>query len=705
MRYKLRKTKLLSGMRAAVTKYGKPFASRGASGRRAAKSVRRCPEWVLVWAGFVLAVLVAFGLRAFRLNISWEIYVDELDYLQISQGVLQTGWVIGKDGPFYLHPPLFFFLEAAYMKLFGIGGDLIQQLHGVRYLGAALAGCSAGALLWVGRSLAGWSAGIAAAAIFTLDPFSIRLNSLNILENPSMLWVLLGYGVLFSALVQEDRRSVAWWRVVTAGVMFGLALLNKEVSAFITLLPLGTCFVFGWALPRARSALAGVTALAVYAPYWAVVYAIGDWPLFVEKKLDGVMRLMGAFQTTGFNQQGGPSFLGALVSRLDEYATTYTLLATGALAVCVLLLTDLGKAPDRRLLLSLTASAYALFAYITIFGTLEDHFFYYLIIPAILATTVTAALLLQKARARNARKSSADAFLGAFSGPFTRSFTNGVFAKVFTRAFADAFQGVVRSMFATRRRRLSLKFAAALPVAALAFWSSYVWTVAHTVPDNGYHRVTSYVERLPESETVAITSQTGEILFEEHAGDGAYSSVEALRATNVDYVVMDQELVAEGWKEPPPELYRWVKNHGQLVYSFVSISSSGVLGVWSLQEGAGDATPAPDGAPTPREVSRRCEGSREQECVRRLVARVAPEAEYVRSRIDLNADGPGQNRNVLYFEDTTLRACEYTMWEGEYWTLQGGVNTATTSYTVIIAGEGSYGEEQNGRNCVPEPGQ
>jgi hypothetical protein len=598
MRYELRKTRLLSRKRGAVTKYGKPSASCGASGRSTAKSVRRLPEWVLVCVAIVLTVLIAFGLRAFRLDISWDVYVDELNYLQISQGVLQTGWIIGKDGPFYLHSPLFFFLEATYMKLFGIGGDLIQQLHGVRYLGAALAGCSAGALLWLGRLLAGWPAGIAAAAIFAMDPFSIRLNSHNMLETPTMLWVLLGYGVLFSALVQKDRRSVARWRVLTAGVMFGLALLNKEVSAFITLVPLGICFMFGWALPRTGSALVGVTAVIVYAPYWAIVYAIGDWSLFVEKKFDGVLRLAGVIQMTGFNQEGGPSFLGALVSKLDEYAATYTLLATGALAVCVLLLTDLGKAPARRLLLSLTASAYALSAYIMIFGTLEDHFFYYLTIPSILATTVSATLLLQKARARSARKPSADAFLGAFSGPFTRAFTKGVLAKVFTRAFADAFLGVVRSAFATRRRRLALKVAAAVPVAALAIWNAYVWAGVHTVPDNGYQRVTSYVERLPESETVAVTSETGEILFEEHAGDGAYSSVEALRAANVDYVIIDGELVSEGWKEPPPELYRWVKNHGQLVYGFESSRSSGVVGVWSLQEGAGDATPAPDGAPT-----------------------------------------------------------------------------------------------------------
>jgi len=505
---------------------------------------------VLACEAIILAILVAFALRAFRLEVSWDIFVDEPYYLQFSQAVLHNLWPVGPNGPFYLHPPGFFFVEAAYIKLFGISGDLIHQIYGVRYLSAALAGLSAGALLWLGRCLAGWPAGISAAAIFALEPFCIKMNSYNMLDTPTVLWVLLGYGVLFSALVRENHWQVSRRRTVAAGVLFGLALLTKEVSAFVTLLPLGICFVLGWALPRTHSALAGVVALIVYAPYWAIVYARGDWANFVYQKTLGVSRLAGLIQITGYNQRGGPSFLDAIITRLSEFATTYVLLATGAVAVCVLLLTDLGRTPARRLLISWTSSAYAFLAYAMVFGTLEEQYFYYLVIPCTLTTTVSTALLLEKMRARDAGR------------------------------YPD---GAPRRMHSVRLGRLALEAAVAVFVVVLVFWNAHVWIAVHTVPDNGYQRVASHVEELPEGSRVAVTDQTPKLLKIEHADGGLYKSVSALRADSIDYVVIDSYLVTKGYKKPPPEVYRWVKRHGQLYYGFKDRSSS-LLGIWQLQD-------------------------------------------------------------------------------------------------------------------------
>jgi hypothetical protein len=558
-----------SAEQSVVPKGGERPRHLRASIRSAATNARRWQEKVrarassedriLACEAIVLAILVAFALRAFRLEVSWDIFVDELYYLQLSQAVSHTLWPVGPLGPFYLHPPGFFFVEAAYIKLFGISGDLIHQIYGVRYLGAAFAGLSAGALLWLGRRLAGWPAGISAAAIFALEPFCIKMNSYNMLDTPTVLWVLLGYGVLFSALVRgEERWPVSRRRTVASGVLFGLALLTKEVSAFVTLLPLGICFVLGWALPRTRSALAGIVALIVYAPYLAIVYVRGDWANFVYQKSAGVSRLAGLVQITGFNQRGGPSFLDAIISRLSEFATTYVLLATGAVAVCVLLLTDLGRTPARRLLVSWTSSAYAFLAYAMVFGTLEEQYFYYLDIPCILTTTVTTALLLEKMRARDAGR------------------------------YPD---GAPRRMHAVRLRRLAPEAAVAVFVVVLVFWNACVWIGVHTVPDNGYQRVASHVEELPEGSRVAVTDETPKLLKIEHVRGGLYKSVRALRADSIDYVVIDSYLVTKGYKKPPPEVYRWVKSHGRLFYGFKDRSSS-LLGVWQLQDRAKGATPA-----------------------------------------------------------------------------------------------------------------
>lgn len=550
-----------------ATKGGGPPNLLNALRKITAISTPRQRERVFAWTATVFVVLVAFGLRAFRLGVSWDISEDEITYVQISQGVLRTLWPVGWDGgPFYLHPPLFFYLEAAYMKLFSIGNalDLIQQIQSVRFLNAAFGAFTAGALLWSGRRLAGWPAGIAVAVMFALDPFGIRMNSRNFLETSALLWVILGYSVLLSGLVRQDHRLISWPRTVVAGVLFGLALLTKEPTVFVTLLPLGTCFVFGWALPRTRSMLAGVVALIVYAPYPAIVYAIGDWDTFIDQKFDGALRLAGLLQITGFNQQGGPSFLEALVERLDEFATTYMFLATGTVAVCVLLLTNLGKAPARRLLVAWTSSAYAFLGYAMVFGTLEEHFFYYLTPPSILATTVVAVLVLREVRTGGAHQEAAGAPRGTRHG---------------------------------RHVRPALQAAAAALVVALVLWNTCVWIVVHAVPDNGYQLVVSYVDELPKGSRVAVTSQEASLLMKWHPANAKPDpptriqwSVQTLQAENVDYVVMSSYLSTRGYGGLPPRVYRWVTNHGQLVYGFKG-NSYGLLGVWRLQDHAEGATP------------------------------------------------------------------------------------------------------------------
>lgn len=635
---------------------GKPGGKGGASAGFAAlrawlRGARSGREVAFDRAVVVGVVLLAFGLRAFRIGASWDLGEDELDYLQISHGVLRTMWVVGWDGgPFYLHPPLFFFLEAVHIRLFGIGGDLILQIYGVRYMNAAFGALSAGALLWIGHRVAGWPAGLAASALFALDPFAVKMNSRNFLEVPTVFFVLLGYGTLFSALARGGR--VSWRRAVLAGVFFGLALLTKDKSAFVTLVPLGVCFLLGWSLPRAKNFLVGAVALVVYSPYLAIVYAIGDWGTFVDQKGAGVLRLAGLMQVTGFNQADGPSFLGAIIHRLDEFATTYAFLATGALAVCVLLSLDLGDAPARRLLAAWTASAYAFLCYSVVFGTLEEHFFYYLLVASILATAVAATLVLGRVRELDA------------DGHYWR------------------------------RTRRTLQAGTAVFVAALLVWSAYVWGVVHLVPDNGYERVAYHLGQLPEGGRVAVTSGVAETVIKGYEGDGAYTSVGEIKKADIDYVLMSSYLSEEGWGQPPPAVYRWVEQKGRLVYGFTG-RSHGLLGIWLLDNSPHAASPkghdAPPGdEPGPGEDAA-CE-AHDRVCIRGLVEEISPGAEYVGGRVETGVEGPVAVSNVLYFEDPNLAPCRYRRLEG--------ISNGRARYVAVVAGEGSY--EREGDGCVPD---
>ena len=490
----------------------------------------------MLWAVAVVVGAVAFFLRAFRLGVSWDIFVDEITYANIAQSAGQSFEVTLFDRPFYLHPPLFFFLEGAYLRLLAPAGGLIDNIYDARYLNAAFAGLSAVVLFGIGRRLAGWSVGLATAVVFALDPFVIKMTSRNLLEPSSMLWVLLGYYLLFSALASADPESklgrVPSWRMIVAGVLFGMALLTKDTTAFVTLLPLGVCFVLGWGLSRWRSVLIGTIAVLVYLPYPLVVWAIGGWDDFSYQKFQGASRLAGLFHETGFNQQGGPSFISAVVNNLNEFATTYFLLGAGAVSIMILFFFG-ERTPARRLFLVWAASAYSLLAYIVLLGALEEQFFYYLILPAILATVLAAGLLL-------------------------------------------------RLETAGEKTRRALVVTAAVLAVAFVLWSGYVWTQVHLVPDNGYERVVAYFEETaPEDSKIAVTTDTAQFLLGEDSFK--FGQVEDLTENDIDYVVTSSYLTEQGYSEATPEFYEYVADQGEKVYGFEG-RSFGLTVVYELPE-------------------------------------------------------------------------------------------------------------------------
>lgn len=93
-----------------------------------------------------------------------------------------------------------------------------------------------------------------------------------------------------------------------------------------------------------------------------------------------------------------------------------------------------------------------------------------------------------------------------------------------------------------------------------------------------------------------------------------------------------------------------------------------------------------------REAIRGCEGDR-KECVRRFIGATYPESMYIGGRIDLNPDGSGRNKEILYFEDPSLGTCEHT--RQEY------VTNGRLTYTVIVLGQGSF-QSERGLECIPE---
>ncbi len=468
------------------------------------------------------ALLVAVAtilLRAINLGRSWDIFVDEISYLRLSQSVAQDLTVKLYGGTFYLHPPAFFFVQAGWLRLLRPSGPVIEQVYAVRPLVVLLAAASAVLLYSLARRLGGPLSAAAAAVIFALDPYVIRTNSRDMLETPALFWVLAGYALVFPAIPSGDPRGhppFPAWRALAAGVAFGLAVLTKDMMVFLTLLPLAICFALNWALPRRATLLVAAVAVATYLPYLLIIMAVGEWGRFGDQKLRGLYRFLGLVKESGFKRQGGPSLTRSILANLDQFGTTYVLLGAGLVALVILLLHG-----DRaqRLLLAWATSAYVLLAYSIGFGTIEEQFFYFLTVPCILATSVSVAIILRLGRP------------------------------------ADRWWRPVR---------LLLAFAGIVFVS----WTAFAWLRTHTTPDNGYERARAYLDaNVPIGSRIAVTTEPAVFLMDGYES-GSWATIEEVQGNRAEYVLVSTKEIISGLGYARPDFYDWLIAHGEVVFRF-----------------------------------------------------------------------------------------------------------------------------------------
>jgi hypothetical protein len=482
----------------------------------------------------VLGVLVAFafalGVRVVFLDRAYDLFIDEITYFLISNN-LATGHGVSLHGrPFFLHPPLFFFLQGPWIALTHPTGPLLEQVLSVRPMQSLLAALTAVVILLLGTRVAGWRVGVVAFVLFAVDPFTIRINSRNLLETTALLGVLGGYLALLWRPLDE---GVPRRRVLLAGLGFGAALLTKEMTFFLTLLPMGLLFLAGRPLPR-RTTLGVVgVVVATYAVYPLTVVLLGLGPIFVEDKLSGVLRFLGLVKTTGFVHGHGPSFLSAVLRNLDVFATTYTLVALGIPASMLLV----WKGDDRRRVLGvLGISAYALLAYSIGLGTLEEQFFYFLVLPAMLSVPVAWGLFSRILDRRD---------FSAVRLPRGRP-----------RDLGGAYTG------AARVARVVLPVALVVSVA----WSSFVWTQVRFTPDDGYRQVYGWLHaNVPRGESLGVTTDPQELLLDGYVINPV-SSGDEIRATRSTYVVISGKQIADGYTKNGVALEAWLRANGRPVF-------------------------------------------------------------------------------------------------------------------------------------------
>jgi 4-amino-4-deoxy-L-arabinose transferase-like glycosyltransferase len=393
---------------------------------------------------------------------------------------------------------------------------VVGGVYDGRALNAMLAAGTAVLLVVLVSRLASRRAGLVAGLVFAFDPYCLRHNNRAQLETETMLWVVAGY-VLLLALARDPLPRRAALRAAGAGLCFGLAILTKEHSTLITVLPMLLALALNWGPPRRLVALTTGVAMACYGVYVSVVAAAGHLPLFWDVKTYGIRRLLGLVQETGFNAPRGNSLSERLYEELPTFWPTYLLLALGPVAFFLLL-----RHRDRahRLLVLFHLSAGLTLGYALALGTLEEQFLYLLVVPNLAAVTV-------------------------------------------------AFSEVVSERPAHGRRHDVLRAAAAVLVVAVVTASGVSYARSRTQTEDGYAQMRSYMTaHVPRGSTVisadGVTTRgiTGWVLRDVY-------EVKRLgpHPTEFRYLVVPWKLIEDGYGRFTPEQLQHIVHDATLLHS------------------------------------------------------------------------------------------------------------------------------------------
>lgn len=336
----------------------------------------------------LLIFSVAFGVVVWRIDQAPDIFTDEILYSRLGLRVLEEGAIVWDHGSMsVIHPPYYYLLDAVFMAATGspggelyTPGDIFGLVYHDRILNAILAGLTAVILFLIGLRLRGFWLGIFFTLLFFIDPFGVRINRRAMLETSAALLTLIG--LLIFIWGSKDRNGSSFG--ILSGIFFGAGILTKEL-AFIV--PLAVLIYGIWEIIRKstgwRNALitSGI-AFGSYLifPIW-VIYT-GNWSRFVVVKTLAMERLVGLVHTSGWNRPG-VSLLDFISNRLLEYGSSYLILLLGGVATLLILFRHRNEATG-RLLGIWGLLVYPFYIFLTFFGSGNDQFFYFLLLPSII---------------------------------------------------------------------------------------------------------------------------------------------------------------------------------------------------------------------------------------------------------------------------------------------------------------------------------
>lgn len=499
------------------------------------------PIWIsqgvgLGLAGFVTTTILALGIRAVGLTRSFELQGDELLYSELARSVsrgqtptLQMDNL--PDGPFFLHPPGFFLLAGAVIRMLGLTGSTFDLVYDLRWINALLGAVTVGVGFLLMRRLANVQIAWISAIVLAFEPFLLRNHSRVYLETLGSVAVLAGFLVVVSVLTWRSVRPTRL-PLFLGGLLLGYGVLTKDVFALWAVAPVLLAVVWRRTLAVHQAIPVLVGSVVPYMSYLLVLRVEDLLPGWVWAKSYGARRMLGFEQETGFNAEGAPSLISRMIDQAASFGTSYVLLGLGPLAA---LLVCFSPRSERRLV-GLAGLAMGLFGlYSAAFGTFEEQYGYPVMVAGIFSIAIGAKELLE------------------------------------------------------RRRfwRRPLVYAGVLFTALVVV----LGTRAVTTTDNGFSRFREWKDtHLPAASAVGVTNITAELAFAELSDDdtprfGAWPSPALLEENGADYILTQSDPTMEGYGYARPELLQWLEGTATEVVSFEG-PTNGSTTLWRLDPAA-----------------------------------------------------------------------------------------------------------------------
>ncbi|MCR1161720.1 glycosyltransferase family 39 protein [Paenarthrobacter sp. UW852] len=487
----------------------------------------RHPVWFAGLVGLLALVFRVTGVE--RAN---DVFIDEVTYADLARQ-LAAGQVPSTSGsPFFLHPPGSYALNALVIRIMGLDGHPMDLALQLRWFNAFLGVATAVVCFMLVRRLVGLGPATVAGIILASDPFVLRMDGRLMMETPTGLAVLSGW-LLVLLLLKRERRHTRLWLEIAAGLVFGLAIVMKDMTAIFTVVPLLAGVLWRRTVPPLTALRIVGCSVVPYLIYLSLITAGGLLPQFLEQKSVGVLRMAGVVQMTGFNAVPGVGLLDRLMVLLGRFGTSYVLLG---LSIVAGVLAAASPLVERRIIGLFSLITGLVGVYSVFFGAAEEQFGYCVVLAALVSTPVATVMVVTwRPRLRGA-----------------------VTAVVILMTGLGLFLGVQ----------------------------------ARSVVDDGLVRARAFMNtELPASAIVGLTSVTGEFALLPHEGWEVLPSLQSLHDRNAEYVLTQGRQLGEGYGYASPAFLDWLEKNAQPVFTF-SGPTSGNTVVWKLDRDKLDAAVA-----------------------------------------------------------------------------------------------------------------